>query len=64
VRTLNGSKTAGLHRIGSETFERGRGPRAQAAPAMPPGKYTVTLTAGDTTLKRDAEVLPASTFSY
>jgi hypothetical protein len=31
---------------------------------MPPGKYTVTITAGDTTLKREAEVLPASTFSY
>lgn len=64
VRTLNGPMTVGLHRIGSETFERGRGTRPQAVPAMPPGKYIVTLTAGDTTLKRDAEVLPASTFSY
>jgi len=64
VRTLHGPTTAGLHRIGSETFERGRGRRAQAPPAMPPGKYTVTMTAGDTPQKRDAEVLPASTFSY
>jgi hypothetical protein len=64
VRTLNGPTKAGLHRIGSETFVRGRGPRAQAPPAMLPGKYTVTMTAGDTTLKREAEVLPVSTFSY
>jgi hypothetical protein len=64
LRTLNGPTTAGLHHIASETFVRGRGPRVQAPPVMPPGKYTVTLTAGDSTLKRDAEVLPTPTFSY
>jgi hypothetical protein len=31
---------------------------------MPPGEYTVVMTAGNTTLKRDAEVLPTPTFSY
>lgn len=64
VRTLTGPTKAGLHRVASETFMRGRGRRAQRPPAMPPGKYTVAMTTGGTTLKRDAEVLPASTFSY
>jgi hypothetical protein len=64
VRTLTGPTKAGLHRVASETFMRGRGRRAQRLPAMPPGKYTVAMATGGTTLKRDAEVLPASTFSY
>jgi photosystem II stability/assembly factor-like uncharacterized protein len=63
-RTLKVPATAGLHRLSSETQERVPGTRPQPLPAMPPGKYVVTLTMGETHLTREAEVLPTPTFAY
>ena len=58
VRTLQGPREAGLHRVASEGtggFGGGRG--RQGRPAMAPGDYTVTLQVGAALLTRPAKVL-------
>ena len=65
VRKLNGSQKAGLNRVSSETIVRGEGGPRRTPPApMPPGKYVVTLTVGQTVLTRETEILNPPTFAF